>query len=113
MNRWIFGLVTVAALVVGAATASAQGYGGHGRNGGHGGGHAHGGHVYGGYSPGLNIYGGGYSYGNGGFNLSIGSGSRWHDTSHYDYHPATVRRHRGHLDYVPAYYDFHRSGHRH
>ena len=35
----------------------------------------------------------------------------WHDTSHWDYTPATVRRHGNHYDYTPARYDFHREGH--
>ena len=35
----------------------------------------------------------------------------WHNTSHYDYHGPSLQRHGNHLDYVPAHYDYHRSGH--
>jgi hypothetical protein len=38
-------------------------------------------------------------------------GDRWHDTSHYDYHPGEFIRHRNHYHYVPGHYDFHPSGH--
>src|SRR5262245_31182271 len=37
----------------------------------------------------------------------------WHDTSHYDYHPPTVVRHRNHFHYVPGHYDYHETGHMH
>ncbi|WP_164103449.1 hypothetical protein [Candidatus Laterigemmans baculatus] len=37
----------------------------------------------------------------------------YHDTSHYDYHPPTIVPHRGHYDYIPGHYHFHRSGHYH
>jgi hypothetical protein len=66
-------------------------------------GHAH--HGYGGY--------GGYrtlSYGYGGGDC-YGGRSVWHDTSHYDYHPAEIVRHRNHYHYVPGHYDFHETGH--
>lgn len=88
MKRWILGVVTAIAFsFVGASTASAQGYGGYGC-----------GPSYGGYSSGY----GGYGY-----------YPRWHDTSHFDYHPGYVRPHRGHYHYVPSHYDYHRSGHSH
>ena len=122
MKRWILGLVTVAAIsLVGAATASAQGYGGYGCGAPSGGYSAgYGGHSagYGGYSagyaPGYNAYSGngGYAAGFGGSNLNYG-GTRWHDTSHLDYHPGSIQRHRLHFHYVPGHYDLHRSGHRH
>lgn len=53
-------------------------------------------------------FGGGYGGGYGGFYPST---PRWHDTSHFDYHPAHLQRHGNHFDYVPGHYDFHRSGH--
>ncbi len=56
-----------------------------------------------GYSQ--NYYGG---YGGYGYNRSP---RVYHDTSHYDYHPGQVVRHRNHLHSQPGHYDFHRSGH--
>jgi hypothetical protein len=38
-------------------------------------------------------------------------GSRWHDTSHYDYHPGEFVRHRNHYHYVPGHWDYHETGH--
>ena len=35
----------------------------------------------------------------------------FHDTSHYDYHPTTIRPHRDHIDVTPGHYDYHQSGH--
>ena len=115
MKRWILGLVTVIALAAGASTASAQGFGGHhgGYHGGHGGGYGCD-YGYGGYGPG--VYSSGYrgfNVGYGGLNLSYGGYPRWHDTSHYDYHPGSYQRHRNHFHYVPGHYDLHRSGHYH
>ena len=37
--------------------------------------------------------------------------SHYHDTSHYDYHPATIQRHRDHYHVTPSHYDYHQSGH--
>lgn len=124
MKRWILGFVALAALSTwGAATASAQGFGhGHHGHGGYHNGHhgaVHGGHFSGhhrhhghygrgGYGHGLSVYSG-----YGGIGLHVGRRPRWHDTSHYDYHPGYYVRHRGHYDYVPGYYDFHPSGHYH
>jgi hypothetical protein len=118
MKRWIWALVTVGVLSVGPATASAQVFGGYGDNGC---GVSYGGPSqnvgYGGYAPDYNVYspgyGGGINVGYGGLNLSFGGGSRWHNTTHYDYHPGSFQRHRFHYDYVPGHYDIHRSGHRH
>jgi hypothetical protein len=113
MKRWILALAAVLAVTLGtAATASAQGYGPYGcgvpySTGYHGG--------YGGYAPTYNVYRPGYgglNVGYGGLHFSYG-GAGWHDTSHYDYHPATVRRHWGHYDYVPGHYHLHRTGHPH
>jgi hypothetical protein len=54
-------------------------------------------------------YGGGYgSY----YDSCYGGyGGGWHDTSHYDYHPGEVVRHRNHYHYVPGHYDYHQDGH--
>lgn len=38
---------------------------------------------------------------------------RWHDTTHYDWHPGGFYRHRNHYHYVPGHYDLHRDGHWH
>ncbi len=48
------------------------------------------------------------SYSNRGYR---GGHTDYHDTTHRDYVPQTVTQHRGHLDYTPAHYDVHRSGH--
>lgn len=40
-------------------------------------------------------------------------GGSYHNTSHYDYHGPSLQRHRGHYDYVPGHYDYHRTGHHH
>lgn len=37
----------------------------------------------------------------------------WHDTSHYDYHPGSFRRHGNHLHFIPGHFDLHRTGHMH
>jgi len=37
--------------------------------------------------------------------------SFWHNTSHYDYHPAEIRRHGNHYHYQPGHYDYHQTGH--
>jgi len=36
---------------------------------------------------------------------------QYHDTTHYDFQPATAVRHRNHLHVQPAHYDLHRTGH--
>ena len=61
---------------------------GHGQHGGHG-------HQSGSYYRGRS-YGGHYDF---------------HDTSHYDWHPAQVYRHGNHFDVAPGHYDLHQSGH--
>ena len=38
---------------------------------------------------------------------------RWHDTTHWDYHPGGFHRHGNHFHYVPGHYHLHRSGHWH
>ena len=70
---------------------------------------------YGGYG-GYGGHGGGYGLGGRrGLSVSLYRPSYrravWHDTSHLDYHPGRVVRHRNHLDYVPGHYDVHRTGH--
>ena len=35
----------------------------------------------------------------------------YHNTSNFDYHGPSLKRNGNHLDYVPAHYDYHRSGH--
>lgn len=94
---------------------------------------AHAGGFRFGWGSGYNNYGGGYSHGGYGRSYSRNFGSRfnhgygghfgaypsfgygrsYHDTSHYDYHPPTVTRHRNHLHYTPGHYDFHQTGHHH
>lgn len=117
MKRWMLGLVTLIAIsLVGAATASAQG-GGYGCGapvGGYSTGYGGYSAGYGGYAPGYSAYSGngGYAAGYSGNNFGY-RGSSWHNTSHLDYHPASVQRHRLHFHYVPGHYDVHRSGHRH
>lgn len=60
---------------------------------------------FGGY--GGSFGGSGYgSYGRG------ASGSSWRGSSHYDYQPAQIQIHRGHIDVVPGHYDRHSSRHR-
>lgn len=69
-------------------------------------------------------YGGGYGhtvgYGNRGYNQSFYRGAHggghgghgaWHNTSHYDWHAPSLRRHGNHFDLVPGHYDYHRTGH--
>jgi len=36
---------------------------------------------------------------------------QYHDTTHYDFQPATATRHGNHLHVQPAHYDLHRTGH--
>jgi hypothetical protein len=68
------------------------------------------------------FYGGGYYGGGGNFYRRTSyyhggghghGGHRWHDTSHYDYHPGEYVRHRNHYHYVPGHYDWHQTGHWH
>ena len=65
-------------------------------------GHGHGG--YGGYSA-------GWSYATA--PVQAYRPPVWHDTTHYDYHPATFVPHRNHFHYTPGHYDVHSSGHWH
>jgi hypothetical protein len=115
MKRWILGLVAAAGLTLAASTASAQGFGGYGCGvpyGGIGYSAGYGGIGYGGgcYGSGVRIAGyGGYGPGIG---LSVGY-PRWHDTSHFDYHGPSLRRHGNHFHVQPGHYHLHRSGHVH
>lgn len=71
-------------------------------------------------------YGGYYGSYNGGYGVYPGYGvvpystnyrggwggnAQWHDTTHLDYHPGEVVRHRNHYHYVPGHYDVHEEGH--
>jgi hypothetical protein len=63
---------------------------------------------YGNYSYATN-YGGGYGVG---YGVGYGGGQAyWHDTTHLDYHPAELVRHRNHYHYQPGQYDVHVDGH--
>jgi len=72
--------------------------------------------YYGGFNGSLNQ---GYGYGNCGYNnynTYYGGGwgggqAYWHDTTHLDYHPAELIRHRGHYHYQPGHFDLHEEGH--
>jgi hypothetical protein len=116
----ILAIATVAFLSTGGDEANAQGIhiGGRGihvdigrPHGGHYGHHSsfYGGHSYRGHHGGHGRHGGSHFYhgGHGGH----GSHYRWHDTSHYDFHPGGYVRHYDHYDYIPPHYDFHREGH--
>jgi|SRR5690606_37000778 len=72
-----------------------------------GGGHHHHGHH--GWHRGP-VYNGGYGHHGHG---RIHRYPRWHDTSHYDYHPGGWQRHYDHYHYVPGHYDWHQTGHWH
>ena len=52
----------------------------------------------------------GFHFGGGGIHVGSGHGG-WHNTSHYDWHPRSYRRHRNHYHYMPGHYDYHRTGH--
>ncbi len=41
------------------------------------------------------------------------SRSYFHDTSHYHWHPAEIRRHGNHWHVQPGHWDLHRTGHWH
>jgi len=83
-------------------------------------GHCHGGGYSGGYSSGYGWsgYGGFYSqprlYPVSPYRQGCGVPlvqPRYHDTTHYDYHPTTVYRHRNHFHVQPGHFDLHQSGH--
>jgi hypothetical protein len=79
---------------------------------GHGHAHVHGHHNH--YPSGF-----GLSFGFGGYPVyaspvaPIYRPPVYHDTTHYDYHPPTIYRHRNHYHVAPGHYDLHRSGHWH
>jgi hypothetical protein len=99
MKRTILGsLLTLGLLVIGASSASAQGFGYSFRHGGH----NHSGPSFGGYRY------SGFGYNQGWIQPRH---SHWHNTSHWDYHPGSYQQHYNHFDYVPGHYDRHRSGH--
>jgi len=74
---------------------------------GYGYGHNHGYNNYGYGNYGLHH---GHNHGSWGYG---GYGGGWHDTSHYDYHPTTIYRHRNHYHVQPGHWDYHRQGHWH
>jgi hypothetical protein len=110
MRKLLLAVAAITILAAGGAVAQAQ----HGHWGGH-------------YNYNRGFYGGGY----GGARISFYSGrglpgvyygrghhghhghghARWHDTSHYDFHPGGYQRHYDHYDYVPPHYDWHQEGH--
>lgn len=111
MKRFISrGLICVVALVAASfVTMNVASAGDHHRHGHRGGFRsAFGGSWNGGYG-GYGGYNRGYG-GNGGYGYTQ---PRWHDTSHYDYHPAQVVPHGNHYHVIPGHYDYHRTGHYH
>lgn len=105
MKRVIFTSVAVLGLLLISANSSEAGgirvtFGGsgYGYYGGHG---VQRGYGYPGYSTYPSVSPGCYS------------APRWHDTTHYDWHPGGWQRHGNHFDYVPGHYDLHRTGHWH
>lgn len=72
-----------------------------------------GGHHHHGYHGGHGFYGGHYGHGHYGGVYSYPTYPRYHDTSHYDWHPGGYLRHGNHYDYVPGHYDWHPTGHWH
>jgi hypothetical protein len=77
------------------------------------------GSYYGGFQGGYNVGYGTYpgygvypGYGALPFSTNYRGGhAHWHDTTHLDYHPGEVVRHRNHYHYVPGHYDVHEDGH--
>ncbi|MGB7344501.1 MAG: hypothetical protein WBD20_09830 [Pirellulaceae bacterium] len=126
-TKWMLAPALAACFLLAGDSPSAQAQGfslsiGGSSCGGYGAGY--GGHYGSGYGSG---YGGGYaarpsfgqSYGHG-YSSHYGaryapsySSRRFHDTSHYHYHPTEVRRHGNHYDVIPGHYDLHRTGHFH
>ena len=111
-------VVALAAFAFTSQSAQAQHFG-HGHNmHRHGNSHARvihsGSHYNNYYRPGVSI-----SVGRAGFNFGYSSYPSYynrpyyHNTTHYDYHPGGVVRHRNHFHYVPGHYDLHRTGHWH
>lgn len=75
---------------------------------------------HGGASYGYGSYGGGnyqvspYPGGNfGGGYYPPATVPTYHNTTHFDYHPAQYVPHGNHYHYTPAHYDLHRTGHWH
>lgn len=99
--------VLAAATFATTSTASAGDHHHHGHRGGFR--SAYGGISIGGYR-GYGGYNRGYGYGGYGYGYTQ---PRWHDTSHYDYHPTTVVPHGNHYHVIPGHYDYHQTGHWH
>jgi hypothetical protein len=53
------------------------------------------------------------SYSQFGYGSHYGHHGSYHDTTHWDWHPTTIRRHGNHFDVMPGHYDLHRDGHWH
>lgn len=62
-----------------------------------------------GVNRGYNNWNRGSFYGGSNFRRPL----RYHDTSHFDYHPPQIIRHRNHFHVTPGHYDFHQTGHFH
>ena len=112
MKRFLITSAFALAISAGATVANAQGWG-------------NGYSAYQGYYGGINPNALGYGYTAltpvypGNFARSFvppayySCGPRWHDTTHLDYHPASVVRHGSHWHVIPGHYDVHRTGHWH
>jgi hypothetical protein len=61
-------------------------------------------HRYG-YQPGFQSYTPSFYQG------MSGSHRHWHDTSHWDYHPARIVPHGNHFHIAPRHYHWHQEGH--
>jgi hypothetical protein len=86
---------------------------GHKHKYGHGHGHNHHGHHQSGGVIVVPGFGFGGSYGGFYGSTSLYRPRVYHDTSHFDYHPTTVYRHRNHYHVQPGHYDWHQDGHWH
>ncbi|NND99419.1 MAG: hypothetical protein HKN47_19035 [Pirellulaceae bacterium] len=110
LTKWMLAPALAAAFLFAADTTSAQAQGFHmslggGSCGGYGGGF---------YAPTRSHFGYGAAFSSGRYHSFYGHrGPRYHDTSHYDWHPTEIRRHGNHFDVIPGHYDFHRTGHWH
>jgi len=100
--------ILIAALCGAGLTQELQA--GHGHNHGHHN-HGHNHHNHGsGWGGG---YGNSWGYVSPGYGGYYGSYGRYHNTSHWDYHPTTIVPHRGHYHVIPGHYDWHNTGHWH
>ena len=103
-KKMLLPAITLAAAFTFALGSEAQAQYGHGW--GHG--HGHSAHVY---RPTTRL-----NWGNGYRSFAPNYGWRtptFHDTTHLDYHPPQIIRHRRHFHVQPGHYDVHRTGHWH